>query len=1379
MISFFRRHRRNTSFFLLFFSLSVLLAFSRPVRASSHRHEDIPAEGKDLTSGAELPEEKKKLTVMIYLCGSNLESSGGAATADLYEIVHSGVNRKEVNVILAAGGSKEWKNTFSPDETAIYKLGNGTDWQQKKLLFDDETKGIPANMGNSSTLLEFLDYSWEYAPADEYALIFWDHGGGPLRGVCWDMLWAGNNLDMNEVCEALSRSPFGRNKLAWVGFDACLMSSIETAHLMAPYASCMIASEETEPAHGWNYAFLKGIEEDTDSSVTGTRIVDSFFEGSASSDAGLTLSCIDLEVLPETEKKMSVFFEQLSGILNEQTFSALSNSRHRTREFGRAEEDDQQMDLVDLTDLVRHYASYAPDESRDLISSIEKLIIHNRSSIPNCSGVSVYHPYYNKLLYEKAWAQEYESIGLSDGYSNYMENFAGIWMDSSLGKWENLSEIHASAESGTTQTLSYHLTENQLEHFASAHLLILEEIGTEDLPSERGYSQVYVSDPVEPDENGVLNASYGGQSLYVVGENDEILSGPINYAVKDDGHLLIYVNYFRKGDSEESHVAFTAFECEPAPPGEDLSVLEQYVYDENTGTWSNRLTISQNEYDDIIFLRDYRKITYDGDTLLSYRDWEDSDWRGGFEDALPLTFHFRFYNSMLSDTKLSACFEIMDTQSNVHGTELLPLDNPGETSLILKENTVISENLRCELEGRMVNTELEKYIELTCGVTNLTDHKQSLTGYVVLNKERVVWANEGSLSITLEPGESFSNVLTIHETALSDLGSISEIRFLIKCKQYPNEDEAAGGWPDPVMEELAFVPVNLDVSPIAAHYADAPVLASIEDRGVHFTLVDAKEDPTGKITGILYARNESGIDSEYRINMLSVNGMMINPFMTLGANKLYLPDGTDGYFIFIGDNEQELSHSYGNVDGFHHMKASDVLGTAGIRDISSLILIDSFNMEDPFENEENPVKICFDLTEPLPYEKKTEEVPPVQQLLFEAGGISVYGESVMLADSSVILRLILENHSDKDEVLQFYGWDYNELEDSYPSPKKFLVPSGMKRRVYLENTCSAELKDEKISRIRFCCRNKYSETPFIFRIGFSLPEPYSPEDSHGQIFPFPDEGILTENLSVEPSTDPFFTSDIACPDNLKDYIKELSFTLPDTITEEEKAAVTDVYAGIMRDFPDHSLFMAIDGSKTYTDPVYQPLAWAALSEDSSESGSYSGCFSGLLCVSEKNPRKNFRLEKNEPSETPDGLYSLAEILALHPLDSLDPNGSAWLNLKASMEIRLSYTVEGGGTAVLTDFHLEDSSSENMASWPINYFEKMTSYDGGVYYKKQEDGSLTSGVYVRSLEELDLPLEGETISLKMIPVTEYDPNIILLYAVYFEDGTVRYYEGGSY
>ncbi|MBQ1490817.1 MAG: hypothetical protein IIZ39_02555, partial [Blautia sp.] len=39
----------------------------------------------------------------------------------------------------------------------------------------------------------------------------------------------------------------------FIGFDTCLMATVENARMLADYADYMIASEETEPGIGWYY----------------------------------------------------------------------------------------------------------------------------------------------------------------------------------------------------------------------------------------------------------------------------------------------------------------------------------------------------------------------------------------------------------------------------------------------------------------------------------------------------------------------------------------------------------------------------------------------------------------------------------------------------------------------------------------------------------------------------------------------------------------------------------------------------------------------------------------------------------------------------------------------------------------------------------------------------------------------------------------------------------------------------------------------------------------------------------------------------------------------------------------------------------------------
>ena len=57
---------------------------------------------------AESPKQKKA-TVILYMCGADLESQNGMATSDLKEMVNADLSDK-VNLLVYTGGAKKWKN---------------------------------------------------------------------------------------------------------------------------------------------------------------------------------------------------------------------------------------------------------------------------------------------------------------------------------------------------------------------------------------------------------------------------------------------------------------------------------------------------------------------------------------------------------------------------------------------------------------------------------------------------------------------------------------------------------------------------------------------------------------------------------------------------------------------------------------------------------------------------------------------------------------------------------------------------------------------------------------------------------------------------------------------------------------------------------------------------------------------------------------------------------------------------------------------------------------------------------------------------------------------------------------------------------------------
>lgn len=271
-----------------------------------------------------------KKTVMVYLVGSDLESQSGAASMDIVEMMESGVDTSKNNILVYTGGTKQWFIEDIPaTQNSIYKLENGEFSLVKSLE--------SLNMGDSSTLTEFLNYGVTNHSADSYGLILWNHGAGPMIGYGVDEVH-GDLLEMSEITNALSRAGFGNElKLEFLGFDACLMGSIETAWTIKDYAEFLIASQETEPGTGWDYAFMEKLNYYDEGNHIGQAIIDSYFSGYEEIvsqypqfEADLTLSCMNLSKIDDVEDGLNLLFKEVDSNILSGSFQQTSKCRYET-----------------------------------------------------------------------------------------------------------------------------------------------------------------------------------------------------------------------------------------------------------------------------------------------------------------------------------------------------------------------------------------------------------------------------------------------------------------------------------------------------------------------------------------------------------------------------------------------------------------------------------------------------------------------------------------------------------------------------------------------------------------------------------------------------------------------------------------------------------------------------------------------------------------------------------------------------------------------------------------------------------------------------------------------------------------------------------------
>lgn len=360
---------------------------------------------------------KDTVTIMVYMCGTDLESKYGMGTSDLQEMAAASISDK-VNLIVLTGGCKQWKNNIVSNKVnQIYKVEK----EGLRLLEKD--------MGNSpmtspSNLTTFIKYCAAQYPANRNELIFWDHGGGSLSGFGYDEKNSGSgSMDLSGINQALSDAGV---TFDFIGFDACLMATLENALMLSNYADYLIASEETEPGVGWYYTnWLSALSANTSMSTLeiGKNIVDDFVSVCAQKCRGqdTTLSVVDLSELESTVPgSFRDFAAATANMVQGDDYQRVSSARGNTREFAASSK-------IDQVDLVHLAGNLGSEESQALADTLLSAVKYNKTSstVTNAYGLSIFFPY-QKTSKVKAAAATYGEIGVDEEYTRCIQQFANM-----------------------------------------------------------------------------------------------------------------------------------------------------------------------------------------------------------------------------------------------------------------------------------------------------------------------------------------------------------------------------------------------------------------------------------------------------------------------------------------------------------------------------------------------------------------------------------------------------------------------------------------------------------------------------------------------------------------------------------------------------------------------------------------------------------------------------------------------------------------------------------------------------------------------------------------------------------------------------------------
>ena len=362
-----------------------------------------------------------EVTVMVYLCGTDLESRSGMGTSDLQEMASANFGDK-INLLVYTGGCSSWRNNvISNKVNQVYQVIGGANGGVKCLVKDAGN----APMTDPDNLAGYIQWCAKNFPANRYELILWDHGGGSVSGYGYDEKYkSSGSMTLSGIKKALDK---GGVKFDFIGFDACLMATAETALMLDDYADYMIASEETEPGVGWYYTdWLTALGKNTSLPTVeiGKKIVDSFVEVCSRKCQGqkTTLAVIDLAEAANTlPQKVSSFSKAVSTSISEKNYQQIAQARSQAREFAASTR-------IDQVDLVHLAENTGLKEGKELAAAIRKAVKYNRTSLnmSNAYGLSIFFPYRSSSKYVDSMSKTYNEIGMDSDYTTAIRQFASL-----------------------------------------------------------------------------------------------------------------------------------------------------------------------------------------------------------------------------------------------------------------------------------------------------------------------------------------------------------------------------------------------------------------------------------------------------------------------------------------------------------------------------------------------------------------------------------------------------------------------------------------------------------------------------------------------------------------------------------------------------------------------------------------------------------------------------------------------------------------------------------------------------------------------------------------------------------------------------------------
>ena len=348
-------------------------------------------------------DEAREWTILVYSAAdNNLERPMLSDIAELASIGSSDL----INLIIQVDRSAEYS------DSALLNLDPFIGTKRLavsgvRTLMELDDLGV-IDSGSADTLKDFIIWGVQRYPAKRYMLIMSNHGAA-MNGIAFDYDMR-THISLNELSVALRESLIrtGLERFDLIGFDACLMATVEVATFLSPFADLMLASAAVEPGHGWDYNSFALIRDQVDVSpeALGHEIIKGYkaVAEQAKTFSDVTLSLIDLRTMEDFTEALSRFAELVSTQLPHGARDELSKEILRGIIYGQDDNSNQNFaNMYELKTLIEGISRARPElasVSADLLTALERSIVHHVAgeNFAAVLGLSIHFPMINKPI---------------------------------------------------------------------------------------------------------------------------------------------------------------------------------------------------------------------------------------------------------------------------------------------------------------------------------------------------------------------------------------------------------------------------------------------------------------------------------------------------------------------------------------------------------------------------------------------------------------------------------------------------------------------------------------------------------------------------------------------------------------------------------------------------------------------------------------------------------------------------------------------------------------------------------------------------------------------------------------------------------------------